>query len=133
MTVTIGAYSLCDGTLSGGVAVSELRVAQRRIADIVPILAGISPQTYDRVGRPCVYSFTVKRTHSDADAAEVFSIGLEDALPASGVVSVITSGPSPATFNIPNAKLQSHELIAQIGATTFHNYSILGGPPPTET
>ncbi len=133
MTVSIGAYVLCDGTLENGVAVSELRVAQRRIADIVPILAGISPQTYDRIGRPCVYSFTVKRTHTDADAAEVFSIGLEDAIPATGDITITTSDPTPADFIIPNAKLQSHELAQQIGATTFHNYSIIGGPPPTET
>ncbi len=133
MTVTVGAYSLCDGTLTGGVAVSELRLAQRRIADIVPILAGISPQVYDRIGRPCVYSFTVKRTHADADAAEVFSIALEDAVPDSGTITITTSDPTPAAFDIPNAKVQSIDLVQQSGATTFHSYSIIGGPPPTET
>jgi hypothetical protein len=133
MTVTVGAYSLCDGTLAGGVAVSDLRVAQRRIADVVSILAGVSPNVYDRVGRPCVYSFTVKRTHADLDAAEQFIIGLEDALPASGDIDITTTGPTPATFVIPNAKVQSHDLQQQCGATTFHNYSIIGGPPPTET
>ncbi len=213
MTVTVGAYSLCDGTLPGGVAVSELRVAQRRIADIVPILpaafriqlsvAGTgyvvgdlldisdsgqfavmlvtvvggtgdivnftvqgntftddsgslaatggsgsgaefiaskfvqpntsSPKTYDRIGRPCIYSFIVKRTHADADSAEQFIIRLEDAVPSAGTITVTTSDPTPAAFDIPNAKVQSIDLVQQIGATTFHNYSIIGGPPPTET
>ncbi len=133
MTVTVGAYSLCDGTLPGGVAVSELRLSQRRIADIVPAIGGVSPVTYDRAGRPCAYSFTVKRTHADADAAEVFSIGLEDAVPAVGAITVTTTGPTPADFIIPNGKVQTIDLILIEGATTFHSYSIIGGPPPTET
>ncbi len=133
MTVTVGAYSLCNGTLTGGVAVSDLRVNQRRIADIVAILAGVGPEIYDRVGRPCTYSFTVKRTHADADAAEQFLLGLADAVPSTGTINVITSGPSPASFSIPNAKVQSIDLEQQSGATTFHTYSIIGGPPPTET
>ncbi len=133
MTVTVGAYSLCNGTLTGGVAVSDLRLQQRRIADIVPILAGVTPQLYDRVGRPCVYSFTVKRTHGSAGAAEAFAIGLGDAVPSSGDISVITSDPTPVSFVIPNAKVQSIELVQQDGATTYHTYSIIGGPTPTET
>ncbi len=133
MTVTVGAYILCDGTLTGGVAVSELRLAQRRIADVVPSIGGVSPVAYDRIGRPCVYSFTVKRTHSDADAAEVFTLGLEGAVPATGTITITTSDPTPAAFDIPNSKVQSIDLIQQTGATTFHNYAIIGGPPPTET
>ncbi len=133
MKVIVGAYSLCNGTLTGGVAVSELRLSQRRISDIVPSIGGVSPVAYDRVGRPCVYSFTVKRTHADADAAEVFILGLEDAVPATGTITITTGDPTPANFVIPNAKVQSIELVQQTGATTFHNYSIIGGPPPTET
>jgi len=211
MTVTVGAYSLCDGTLAGGVAVSDLRVNQRRIADIVPVLpksyrislgsagtgyvvedelaitgvggeaiiqvsaigaagaivnfrvvfntfnqdegslsasggTGIgatfnvssatqpnasSPIAYNRNNRPCVYAFTVKRTHQDADAAELFIVGLEDAIPSAGAITVTTTGPVEATFTIPNGKVQSHDLIQEQGATTFHSYSIIGGPPTT--
>ncbi len=129
MTVTVGAYSLCDGTLAGGVAVSDLRVNQRRVADIVPVLEGVSPQTYDRKGRPCIYAFTVKRTHADLEASDEFIIGLEDAIPSTGSITVTTTGPSSSTFAIANGKVQSHDLIEQIGATTFHSYSIIGGPP----
>ncbi len=211
MTVTVGSYSLCDGTLSGGVAVSDLRVNQRRITDLVAVLpasyrislsdAGTgyviedllsiaadsflavlqvsvigslgeivnfqivsnnfnanesslsatggtgtgakfdvssasqpnrsNPVAFDRRGRPSVYAFTVKRVHSDADAAEGFIIGLEDAIPSSGAINVTTTGPVEATFTIPNGKVQSHELVQQLGATTFHSYSIIGGPPTT--
>jgi len=133
MTVTVGAYSLCDGTLAGGVAVSDLRLNQKRIADIVDILDGVSPEIYNRNGKPCVYSFTVKRTHADADAAEQFLIGLQDAVPSTGTINITTSGPSPTSFAIPNAKVQSIDLEQQTGATTFHTYSIIGGPPPTVT
>ena len=133
MTVTVGAYSLCDGTLSGGVAVSDLRLDQKRIADVVDILGGVNPEIYNRNGKPCTYSFMVKRTHSDIDAAEQFLIGLEAAVPASGTITITTSGPSPTAFDIPNAKVQSIDLQQQNGATTFHTYSIIGGPPPTVT
>ena len=131
MTVTVGAYSLCDGTLAGGVAVSDLRVNQRRISDIVPVLAGISPQTYDRKGRPCEYDFVVKRTHADLESAEAFIIGLEDAIPATGSVVITTTGPSASSFEIQNGKVKSLDLEQQQGATTFHSYSIIGGPPTT--
>ncbi len=211
MTVTVGAYSLCDGTLAGGVAVSELRVNQRRVTDLVAVIpqsfrvslssAGTgyviedllsisadgflaviqvsltgslgeivnyqvvsnnfnanesslsatggtgtgatfsvssasqpnrsNPVAFDRRGRPSVYAFTVKRTHPDADSAESFIIGLEDAIPSSGAINVTTTGPIEATFTIPNGKVQSHELVQQLGATTFHSYSIIGGPPTT--
>ncbi len=132
MTVTVGAYSLCDGTLAGGVAVSDLRLNQQRIADVVAILAGVSPHIYDRTGRPCVYSFTVKRTHANASAAESFLLGLGDAIPSTGDISVTTSDPTPVSFVIPNAKVQSIDLVQQEGATTYHTYSIIGGPTPTE-
>ncbi len=211
MTVTVGAYSLCDGTLAGGVAVSDLRLNQRRITDLVDVLpasfrislsaAGTgyvvedelsvsadsflaviqvsvvgslgeivnfrvlsntfnenasslsatggtgsgatfsvssasqpnadSPVSFDRRGRPCVYAFTVKRTHADLAAAEDFIIGLEDAIPSIGSVNVTTTGPVESEFTIPNGKVQSHELLQQTGATTFHSYSIVGGTPTT--
>ncbi len=210
MTVTVGAYSLCDGTLAGGVAVSDLRVDQRRIMDFAAVLpknypislsvAGsgysidddltisghgiaalqvsaigsggeihnfrvvsntffqndisllasggtgsgavfralssnppnaISPVAFNRIGRPRTYAFTVKRTHPDVESAEIFIIGLEDALPSSGEISISTTGPVEATFSIPNGKIQSHDLVQQLGATTFHAYSIIGGPPKT--
>ena len=133
MTVSIGAYVLCDGTLENGVAVSDLRVNQRLIADVVPILEGVSPQIYDRIGRPCTYTFTVKRTHPDVATSEEFLIGLEDAIPASGTISITTTGPGSTSFDIPNGKVQSHELVQEIGATTFHQYSIIGGPTPAVT
>ncbi len=131
MTVTVGAYSLCNGTLAGGVAVSDLRLDQSRIAEVVPILGGSSPAIYDRDGKPCVYTFTVKRTHASVAAAESFLIGLGDAVPSSGSINITTGGPTPESFEIPNAKVQSIELVQQLGATTFHTYSIIGGPPPT--
>jgi len=133
MTVTVGAYSLCDGTLAGGVAVSDLRLNQKRIADIVDILGGVSPEIYNRTGKPCTYNFTVKRTHADADSAEQFLIGLQDAVPSTGTITITTSGPTPQSFDIPNAKVQVIDLLQQTGATTFHAYSIIGGPPPTVT
>ncbi len=134
MTVTVGAYSLCNGTLAGGVAVSDLRINQRRIADVVAILAGVSPEIFDRVGGPCTYSFTVKRTHADADTAEQFMIGLETAVPSSGDINITTTGPTGSvSFLIPNAKVQSIDLVEYEGATTFHTYSIVGGPPPAAT
>ncbi len=128
MTASIGTYTLCNGTLTGGVAVSDLRINQTRTTDVVPILAGVSPESYDRECRPCNYTFTVKRTHASLEAAEAFILGLEVALPDSGTIKIITTD-NTDDFSIPNGKFQSHNLIQHQGATTFHTYSIIGGPP----
>ncbi len=141
MLVKIGSYTLCDGTLTGGVAISDLRVNQTRTVDTAVVLATglsgsgtqsdrVSIVNYDRDCRPCAYSFEVKRIHSSVDAAEQFILELDDSIPYldTATVTVTTTGPSEDSFVIPNAKVQTHELLQQLGSMTVHSYTLIGGP-----
>jgi hypothetical protein len=129
MLVSIGAYNICDGTRSNGVALSELRLTGDRKFDVVDPLGQIIPIALDRIGRATDVSFQVKRSHGSLGAAEDFILGLESAIPATGTISVTTTGPSPATVTIPNGAIVEHSLVLHQGATTFHQYRIIGGAP----
>ncbi len=141
MLVSIASYDICDGTLSGGVAISDLRAVLDRIFDIVtPISTGSGsgpcgqsgwlPVAYDRLITKCDFSFMVKRVHADLAASDAFILGLECTLPRRG--TVVLTGDS-ATLTISDGCLVSHALQQQIGATTFHSYHIIGSGTITLT
>ena len=129
MLISIGAYDICDGTLAGGVAISDLRPTNNRLFDVVVPLDDSDTTLFDRVNTTCDLTLTVKRTFSSVAVAEAFIVQLDTNLPTSGTVTFTTTGPSPVTRTIPNGAIVDHELIQQQGATTFHNYHIIGGPP----
>lgn len=129
MLISIGSYEICDGTLAGGVAISDLRPTNNRLFDVVVPLDDSDTTLFDRVNTTCDLTLTVKRTFSSVANAEQFIVQLDTNLPTSGTVTFTTTGPSPVTRTIPNGAIVDHELIRQQGATTFHNYHIIGGPP----
>lgn len=129
MLVSIGGYDICDGTLSGGVAVSDLRLKSDRLFEFVVPVGNVDALLFDRVNSKTDFTFTVARTHSDTATSEAFILQLDNALPVSGAVTLTTTGPTPATRVIENGYLVDHELIAETGATTLHQYHIIGGPP----
>ena len=129
MLISIGSYDLCNGTLAGGVAISDLRPTNNRLFDVVVPLDDSDTTLFDRVNTTCDLTLTVKRTFSSIAVAEAFIVQLDTNLPTSGTVTFTTTGPSPVTRTIPNGSIVDHELIQQQGATTFHNYHIIGGPP----
>ncbi len=139
MTVAIGAYVLCDGTLSGGVAITDLRVSNRHVFDeVIPIdtlppitPAGvISPVIFDRICAIASITFLVKRVHADLAAADVFILALDGNIPE-GIANVVftPSGTSPTPVTIPNGVITNHSLQEQDGAMTIHQYTISGGAP----
>lgn len=129
MLISIGAYDICDGTLAGGVAISDLRPTNNRLFDVVVPLDASDTTLFDRVNTTTDLTLTVKRTFANVAAAEQFIVQLDTNLPTSGAVTFTTTGPSPVTRTIPNGAIVDHELVQQQGATTFHNYHITGGPP----
>lgn len=129
MLISIGAYELCDGTLPGGVAISDLRPSNNRLFDVVVPLDDSDTELFDRVNTTCDLTLNVVRTHSSVAVAEQFIVQLDTNLPTSGVVTFTTTGPSPVTRTIPNGYIVDHTLLQQQGATTFHQYHIIGGPP----
>jgi hypothetical protein len=129
MLVSIGAYNICNGTLAGGVAVSELRLKLDRLFEFVVPVDNLDPSLFDRVSSKTDLTFIVKRTFASKTVAELFILQLDNNLPSSGTITLTTTGPSPDTRVIQNGVVLDHELIGEYGATTFHQYHIAGGPP----
>jgi len=129
MLVSIGAYSLCNGTLSGGVAISDLRPQNTRLFDSVVPLDDSDVTLFDRVNTTCDITLIIKRTFSTKSTAEKFILQLDSVLPTSGTITFTTTGPTPTTRVIPNGFIIDHALLQEQGATTFHQYHIIGGPP----
>ena len=129
MLISIGAYDICDGTLAGGVAISDLRPANNRLFDVVVPLDDSDVTLFDRRTTTCDLTLTIKRTHSSLAAAEQFIVQLDTNLPTSGTVTFTTTGPSAVTRKVPMGFIVDHALIQEQGATTFHQYHIIGGAP----
>ncbi len=134
MLISIGFYDLCDGTLEGGFAATDLRLRFTRGIEVVQELGDAAPVTYDRGTRTIDLSFTVARVHPSAKEAEIFTVKHNDSVPDTGVIALTTA--SGAVAFITNGILVGLDLISQIGATTFYSYKITGGvftgivPPP---
>ncbi len=129
MLVSIGAYDICDGTLAGGVAVSDLRLKSDRLFDWVVPIGDVDCILLDRVNSKTDLTFIVKRTHASKPTAEQFILQLDTLLPTSGTVTLTTTGPSPDTRVIETGYLLDHSLVQEDGATTYHQYHVVGGPP----
>ncbi len=139
MLVKVGSYELCDGTLPGGVAISDLRVSNRHVFDeVIPIDTlppitpedVISPIIFDRICAIANITFLVKRVHADLSAAEEFILELDSNIPE-GIENVVftTTSPSSSTVTIPNGVVTEHSLQEHEGAVTIHQYTIAGGAP----
>jgi hypothetical protein len=131
MLVSIGTYAICDGTLAGGVAISGLLLKSDRLFEfVIPIGdSEVYALNFDRVNSKTDLTFTVGRTWGSVALAETFILQLDTLLPSTGVITLTTTGPSPDTRVIENGVVMDHTLISESGATTFHKYHIVGGPP----
>lgn len=127
MLVTIGSYSICDGTLNGGVAIGNGRVQMDRAFDVTAPIRALLPVLFDRVTRTVTFTFEVQRTHASAAAAELFVLDLDSDLPSSGTVKLTPTNSTDYRY-IPNGKVIRH-LSALNGATSTTIYTIVGGQP----
>src|SRR5258707_748 len=127
MLVSIGSYDICDGSLSGGVAIGQARLQMDRVFDVVIPIAELNPELFDRVCRKLTFTFTVQRTHADAETSELFILDLDADIPSSGTVKLTPT--SSASFRyIPNGFVVNHQS-QQNGATSITTYTIVGGQP----
>jgi hypothetical protein len=125
MLISIGAYDLCNGTVSGGFAASDMRLRFTRGIEIVLGLDLTSPQTFDRETRTLDLSFNVMRVHASIRASELFIGNHENEVPQAGVVKLVTQ--NGTTAFVANGVLVNIQLVNEIGATTKHAYRIIGG------
>jgi len=129
MLVSIGTYALCDGTRAGGVGVTRLRFRVERKIQVQQIFRADDIVTFDRGNRRTTVIFEVSRTFASQDEADVFVLEQEDDLPSTGIVTFTAFKPNlqKVVRYLAYGKVQSHELIEQIGVTTRHQYQIVGG------
>lgn len=131
MFVSIDSYPLTDGTVSGGFAISAMRVSVERIFDIAIPIGAINPQVYDRDIHKTVVDFEVTRLHASFTAADLYVADHDAAIPSSGTVLFFpTSGPVSPSSNarfLLHAALISHRLVRLNGKATTHAYHIEGG------
>ena len=129
MLVSIGAFQLCDGTRSGGVGVSRLRFRVRRQLQVAEVFRADQVETFDRGNRETMVTFEIARTFATQEAADIYILQHEETLPSSGFVTFTAFQPNgqQVVRYLAGGKIQAHALIEQIGVTTRHQYSIVGG------
>lgn len=127
MLVSIGSYDICDGTVSGGVAIGQARIQMDRVFDVVVPLADINPELFDRTCRKITFTFTVQRVHADAETCELFILDLDSNLPSSGNVTLTPTNSGSLRY-IPGGFVVNHQS-QQNGASSITTYTIVGGQP----
>ena len=123
---SINDIPLADGTLSGGYALSEIRVNVQRIFDVVVELGEPNPVPFERSVRQTIFDFQVTRVHASISEAEEFIFDHDADIPSSGPVKFTATDGLGIRYLI-NARLITHQLIKYIGKTTTHSYHIEGG------
>jgi len=129
MLVSIGSFPLCDGTRSGGVGVTRLRFRVQRMIQVADVFRGAEVETFDRGNRETTVTFEVSRTFTTQEAADVYVLQHEDIIPSSGIVTFVAFQPNGQIIAryLADGKVRTHELVEQIGVTTRHQYTIIGG------
>jgi hypothetical protein len=129
MLVSIGTFQLCDGTRTGGVGVTRLRFRVQRKLQVAELFRGEEIETFDRGNRETTALFEVSRTFPTQEAADVYILQHEDTIPSSGIVTFTAFQPNgqKVVRYLADGKVRTHELVEQIGVTTRHQYTIIGG------
>lgn len=129
MLVSIGSFSLCDGTRSGGVGVTRLRFRVDRKIQVAEVFRAEEVETFDRGNRETTVIFEVSRTFATQEAADVYVLEHEETVPSSGIVTFTAFQPNgqKVVRYLADGKVREHELVEQIGVTTRHEYTIVGG------
>lgn len=129
MLVSIGTFNLCDGTRLNGVGLTNLRFRVDREIQIAQVFRAPAIETFERGNRRTIATFEISRTFPTLGAADSFILTHEETIPASALVTfiaVLTNGQRVLRY-LPNGNTKSVDLVAQIGLTTRHQYTIIGG------
>jgi len=111
------------------VGTTRLRFRVRRLIQVQEVFRGEEVTTLDRGNRQTTATFEITRTFGTQDEADVFVLEHEETIPSSGLVSFAAykqNGQKVVRY-LAAGKLETHELIEQIGVTTRHQYTITGG------
>jgi hypothetical protein len=130
MLVSIGTFNLCDGTRLNGVGLTNLRFKVDRKIQVAEVFRAPAVLAFDRGNRQTTASFEISRTFPDLGSADAFTLTHEESIPTSPAlvtfIAVLTNGQKVLRY-LPSGTVSSVELASQIGLTTRHQYSIVGG------
>jgi hypothetical protein len=106
-----------------------LRFRVKRKLQVQEIFRAEQVITFDRGNRETTATFEVTRTFETQEEADVFVLEHEETIPSSGVVSFTAFMPNgqKVVRYLAGGMLEQHELVEQIGVTTRHQYTIVGG------
>jgi len=129
MLLSIGTFQLCDGTRSGGIGVTRLRFRVQRKIQVSEVFRAEEVETFDRGNRETTVTFEISRTFPNQQAADVYVLQHEETVPATGIVTFTAYQPNgqKVVRYLADGKVRQHELVEQIGVTTRHQYTIIGG------
>ena len=117
------------GPATGGVGTTNLRFRVNRKIQVQEIFRAEQVTTFDRGNRQTTTIFEITRTFPSQEEADVFVLEHEETIPSSGLVSFTAFMPNgqKVVRYLAGGKVESHELVEQIGVTTRHQYTITGG------
>jgi hypothetical protein len=129
MLISIGNYKLVDGTPSGGLGLTGLRFSVRRKIQIVEPLRAEQAEPINRGNKITTCRFSVIRNFATQDTADVFLLMHESDLPDSGLVTFIAirSNGQRVLRYLTAGVIESQDMTPQIGLTTVHSYTLVGG------
>jgi len=111
------------------VGTSRLRFRVNRKLQVQEIFRADQVITFDRGNRQTTATFEITRTFPTQDEADVFVLEHEETIPSSGLVTFTAFMPNGQKVlrYLAGGKMEHHELVEQIGVTTRHQYTIVGG------
>lgn len=107
---------------------SGLKINGKIVAEIAPRLRAMAVRAFDRANLQTSITFKITREHADTRICEAFILRHAVELPRSGLVkfSAADTRGGESDFFLADAVIESDEG-EQIGATSIHTYTILGG------
>jgi hypothetical protein len=125
MKIKISEFWLCE---DGQLAPNSLRINGRRSSQIAQILRAAAAKVWNRQNTVTTISFSVVREHDTTRAAEEYMLQHEVNIPSGGIVTFFCTDEHGAesVFYFDAGALDTTEA-AQIGVSTEHSYTLLGG------
>ena len=125
MKIKINEFWLCE---DGQLAPNSLHINGRRQVQIAQFLRAGASKVWNRKNTVTTISFSVVREHATTRAAEGYMLQHEADIPASGVVTFVCPDKNGAEdFFYFDAGILDTTEAAQIGVSTEHSYTLIGG------
>jgi hypothetical protein len=126
-------FVLCKG-IADDENVEGWRESSRELVQIAAYLRAVVAEAFPRGNTQTSLSFAITREHADAKICEDYMASSHRSVPKTGKLIFITEGEliggggvaGQSRWELTKAALEGHDRF-QIGVTSIHTYSFLGG------